>query len=142
MALSHRQLLFIDHYMKDGNASAASVAAGYKSKPNVNGSQLLANPNIAAEVKKRQESLAKKNSITLDEIVSDLKTIRSYAMTQAKKTGTMADAKAALKALELLGKTIGAFVDRSEVAVTSIKVVREDLGGNTVESIVTGGSDA
>jgi phage terminase small subunit len=75
MALSQTQLLFIDSYMKDGNASAACVAAGYKSKPNVKGAQLLANVSIKAEIKKRQEALAEAAQWTREEAVKTLKAV-------------------------------------------------------------------
>jgi phage terminase small subunit len=44
--MTPRQQSFVKHYLKTGNASEACRRAGYKSKPNVMGSQLLANPSI------------------------------------------------------------------------------------------------
>lgn len=50
-----KQQVFIDEYLKCFNASEASRRAGYKSKPNVSGSQLLANPSISKAIKERLE---------------------------------------------------------------------------------------
>jgi len=53
MGLSNRQRVFVEEYLKCWVASEAVRRAGYKSKPNVKGAQLLANVSIAAELKQR-----------------------------------------------------------------------------------------
>jgi hypothetical protein len=49
----------------------------------------------------------------------------------------MKNSKDALKAIELLGKLGGLIVDKAELNVTSIKVVREKDDG-TIEELETG----
>lgn len=51
--LTRKQQVFIDEYLQCFNASEAARRAGYTSKANVIGSQLLANPSISAEVQVR-----------------------------------------------------------------------------------------
>jgi hypothetical protein len=51
--LSYKQQVFVDEYLSCFNASEAARRAGYKSKANVIGSQLLANPSISAEIQAR-----------------------------------------------------------------------------------------
>lgn len=51
--LTNKQRVFIDEYLRCFNASEAARRAGYTSKANVIGSQLLANPNIKAEIQAR-----------------------------------------------------------------------------------------
>lgn len=72
MALNSRQRRFIDEYLVDLNAAQAAKRAGYKSKPNVIGSQLLANPSIADEIARRQAELAETHGVTVDRIIAEL----------------------------------------------------------------------
>lgn len=51
--LTNKQRVFIDEYLRCFNASEAARRAGYKSKANVIGSQLLANPSIKADIQER-----------------------------------------------------------------------------------------
>jgi hypothetical protein len=58
---NHRHQLFIAAYIEGpskGNAAASAVAAGYQTKPNVQGARLLANASIAAEIARRQATIA------------------------------------------------------------------------------------
>jgi phage terminase small subunit len=49
--LNLRQQAFLKHYLKCGNASEASRRAGYKSRPDVQGSRLLGNVGIRKVLK-------------------------------------------------------------------------------------------
>ena len=51
--LTNKQQVFISEYLRCFNASEAARRAGYTSKANVIGSQLLANPSISAEIQAR-----------------------------------------------------------------------------------------
>lgn len=51
--LNDRQRAFVEFYLTSWNASEAARQTGYKSKPNVHGSRLLANVSIRAEIDAR-----------------------------------------------------------------------------------------
>jgi phage terminase large subunit len=54
MALSFKQLAFINEYLTDFNGTQAAIRAGYSEKgARTAGSELLANPNILAEIRAR-----------------------------------------------------------------------------------------
>lgn len=57
MALTHKQQVFVNEYLKCWNATEAARIAGYK-QPNVQGSQNLAKLSIKAEIDKRLSDLA------------------------------------------------------------------------------------
>jgi len=63
-----QQQLFIDAYfLSNCNATRAAASAGY-SQPNVRGSQLVKNPQVAAELKRRLDE----NAMTANEVLSRL----------------------------------------------------------------------
>lgn len=138
--LNKKQLLFLQHYLEHGNPQAAYISAGYTSStPNsaaAKAHKLLKNAHIKAAIAEQQEKIMEKASITVADIVKDLKIIRDASLLKTK-TGGLTDPKSALKALELLGRTIGAYSDKQEVNISTIKIVRESLDGGIEETLVT-----
>lgn len=71
--LSHRQRAFIDAYMVSHNALKAYREAGYKAKSDTSAettaSEILRNPNVAAEIRKRQEESKKSSIATAQEVM-------------------------------------------------------------------------
>ena len=63
--MNARQKVFCEEYLKTWNASEAARRAGYNGKSNVRGSQLLADVNIQAEVKRRLAEL----KLSADEVL-------------------------------------------------------------------------
>lgn len=56
--LNPKHARFVDEYLKDLNATQAAIRAGYSPKTaGVQGSTLLKNPNISAEIKKRLDDI-------------------------------------------------------------------------------------
>lgn len=55
--LTNKQQAFVEYYLSCWNASEAARRAGYQSKANVIGSQLLANPSISARIRERLDEL-------------------------------------------------------------------------------------
>jgi len=90
MALSHKQLRFVDEYMIDFNGTQAAIRAGYS--PRTAGSQayqLVTSHDIQAELKARTAKLSEHASITAAEIVERLAAIlranmRDYLRITAK----------------------------------------------------------
>lgn len=108
MALTDKQMKFVDEYMVDMNATQAYLRAGYKcteEAARVSASKLLTNPNIVAEIATRQEKLQEKTELTAEWVLNELADNHRLA----KQMGDLAPSN---KALELIGKHIGMFTDK------------------------------
>ena len=152
-ALTEKQLRFVEEYVIDFNAARAARDAGYaKNSAKVQASQLLDNELIQQEIKKRTEARAEKSEIKALDVLADLVKIAKTDVTQAfgpvgikrfedipedvrfaiqsvrfDQDGIPVDIKfnPKLKALELIGKHLGMFVEKHEVEV-----------GETLESLL------
>jgi phage terminase small subunit len=72
-SLNAKQVAFINFYLVDFNATQAAVKAGYSPKSaTVQGSILLSNPKVQAEVNRRKAALAARSEITRDWLVKEL----------------------------------------------------------------------
>lgn len=112
MALTNKQMNFVNEYMKDMNATAAYRRAGYRAKGNaaeVNASRLLSNAKVQAEIAKRTEELKKKSDLTVEWVINELKKNHLRAI-------ELGEMSASNKALELLGRHLGAFMDKVAVS--------------------------
>lgn len=135
--LNSRQLLFIDEYIKDLNASQAAIRAGYSEETASQiGYQLLQKTSVSERISELQAQVAQRNGITQDWIVNNLRTVAERCMQVAPvlnrkgehvkvetPTGELVpaysfNAMGANKALELLGKTTGLFSDKLDVNIT------------------------
>jgi phage terminase small subunit len=122
--LTSQQSKFKNEFLIDMNATQASIRAGYSKKTaNQIGPKLLTIPHIAEAIAKAQEKLSKKTEVTQISVIQDLEKIKNRCMQaesvldkNGEATGEYKfDATSALKAIELQGKTIGAFVDVKEI---------------------------
>ena len=122
-ALTDKQKIFCEEYLKDFNGSRAAIAAGYSSNgARVRAVELLAKPQVKEFIMAVRTDQSTSNLVTLDYITQGLKEIAEDrdAPTAARVT-----------AFTQLGKMIGAFVERQEleqsVQVTEVvrKIVRE-----------------
>jgi len=132
-AIQDRRLRFASEYAVDLNGPRAALAAGYaKAGAATRASKLLALPDVRAEVDRLLEERRKRLETDADQIVSDLRTVASTCMQKVPIYGPggeivaykLASSSGANRALELLGKTLGMFVDRREVDTTSDIVLR------------------
>lgn len=122
MSLNLRQKKFIDAYIETGNASQSAIDAGYSKKNSRStGSKLLKNPEIKAAIKQEFKELHDENIMNIDEILSNLSDIGRGDATELtwNPSTTQYDeipAKIAdrIKAMELIGKRYGAWVDKTE----------------------------
>lgn len=72
---ANRHHAFIEAYLTNGgNATAAAQTAGYSPGPSarVQGSRLLADPNIAAKIKARQVKVAEKLELSTESVLRSL----------------------------------------------------------------------
>ena len=116
------------------SASEAYVVAGYKGHRQ-NASRMMADDDIASRVRELTERAAEKAVLTKAWVIERLMTNAERALQErqvldgeGKPTGEFEyEGQVANRALELLGKEIGMFVDRSEVDHTIRDVSPEPL---------------
>lgn len=122
--ITNKQQAFIDAYcsVSKFNATDAARRAGYK-HPNVQGTQNLV--KLSDEIAQRMQELKEKSGTSImsqQEVAQRLSRFAdgSIEVQQLANNGKLVDApvspKDQLKALELLGKSYGMFVDKKEVS--------------------------
>lgn len=108
MALRPKQQRFVEEYLKDLNATQAAIRAGYSVKAATEiGSRLLTFAKVKRTIEIEQAKLSERCNVKADWIV---KRLREEA--DARGEGTTHGAR--VKALELLGKYLGLFIERQE----------------------------
>jgi len=106
MTLTPKQAAFCREYLLDLNATAAAKRAGYsEATAKQQASRLLTNVNVAERITELRDAAAQRNEVTLDEVICMLR--KSYEDAKAAKQHGPA-----VRAAELLGKTLGMFRDR------------------------------
>ena len=105
--MTPKQTTFTIEYLKDLNATAAAKRAGY-AHPNVQGTQLLSKTAIHGAVQQELEARAQRVRVDADWVITQLE---REAM-DYQNSGSIR-----VRALELLGKHLGAFAP-SRVEVT------------------------
>jgi phage terminase small subunit len=108
--LTDRQERFCREYLVDLNATQAAKRAGYSSHTaNEQAARLLAKASVKARVTELQNAAAKRNDVTVDDVIQML--LQSYKnATAANQHGP------AVRAVELLGKWHGMFKDKVEMS--------------------------
>lgn len=118
--LTDKQKKFVDQYLIDMNASAAARRAGFSAATaNRTASRLLSKADIQAAIAAGRAALAERAKRSVDDVMADIGRVRANAMQMLDdpETGAkvMVSHKDALKALELEGKHLGAFLERHEM---------------------------
>lgn len=137
MSLSPKQAAFVREYLIDLNATQAAIRAGYSKKTaQEQGSRLLSNAIVRAEIDRLQEERQERVQISADYVVANLGEIVERCMQRApvmvragRKMVQLIDqegrhvwefnANGANKALELLGRHLGMFKDKVEISGAS-----------------------
>lgn len=102
MTLTDKQQRFVAEYLVDLNATQAAIRAGYaKSGARTEGARLLANADIAALVKRKQEKVAEKAEWTAADRLAALKRISDAAEKN--------DARVAVSAISEANKMQGSY---------------------------------
>lgn len=138
--LNDRQRRFVEEYLVDLNATQAAIRAGYSKKTAGSiGQENLKKPEIAAEIKRRQDAQVKRTEITQDFVLTELMKIAmangsdfatlgkrnrvsfvptdelppekraAVAAIKKGKNGIEVKTYDKLRALELIGKHLGMF---------------------------------
>lgn len=121
--LTDKQQRFVDEYLVDLNASAAARRAGYSEKTAGHiAKQLVTKTSIAQAIAEKMQDLQQRTEITQEYVLSRLKEI--VERTTQHEGADEYDPRAAVKALELLGKHLGLYTEKvslkGEITVASI----------------------
>ena len=129
--LNPKRKRFVQEFLVDCNATQAAIRAGYsKRTANVTGSQLLAIPSIKAAVQAGQAKAAERAQINVDNVIKR----PDEAARRAKHND---DAANEIRALELLGKHVGAFTERWQIGFSNLsdeeleRRIQEKLGARS-----------
>ena len=128
-SLTDKQLAFVDEYLVDLNASAAVLRAGYKTtNQNRIATDLLRHPLVRQEIDKRTDERREERELTADYVITKL-----VAIVEDTEKG---NPQAALRGIELLGKHLGMFKERTEIsgpdgAAIEYQKVQEDAADFT-----------
>ena len=119
-------------------ADAAYAAAGFKPHRG-NAARLRANQSVRRRVQELQSRAAERAEISKAWVLDRLRAVVEAAMVENEE-GAMVNAAAANRALELIGKDLGMFVDRRDIRVRrfgdmtreELQALLEDLGPDDV----------
>lgn len=107
--LSTKMVRFVDEYMVDLNGSAAVLRVPYKTNnAHKLAAELMHHPLVRAEIEKRIAEKRERMELSADYVVQKLIAI----VEETEKDNP----QAALRGLELLGKTIALFKERQELS--------------------------
>ena len=123
MALTDKQVKFIDEYMIDMNATAAYGRAGYTAEGNsaeASASRLLRNVKVQEEIVKRQQKMQEKTGMSVEWVLDKYKTIVDNNLS--------VDPAVAKSALDSVAKHYGMFKDKVEITGTlSVEKLLEQI---------------
>ena len=111
VVLKDKQARFVEEYLIDSNATQAAIRAGYSEKSAYSiAGENMKKPEIANAIKAGQKDIAKRNELTIDDIIKELEEARTAALTAESPQSSAAVAATMGKA-----KVLGMLVDKSEV---------------------------
>jgi Terminase small subunit len=115
--MTPKQQRFVAEYLTVLNATQAAIRAGYSAKTAGQGAaQALKNIKVREAIAAGQAKTASKLEITAEKVLKDLEEVREKAMA----AGQFAPAA---RAIELLGKHLGMFIDRRETTLKDERMV-------------------
>lgn len=121
-----RQEAFAQHIARGTTQTEAAKLAGYSEKSaRIQGSQLLTNPNIRSRIDELRNRASEKTTdaiaISKGWVLEKLRENAESGMAEGQRTP-------AIRALELIGKELGMFVDRKQISVEDLrKMPTEEL---------------
>lgn len=122
--LTHKQRQFVREYLIDRNATQAAIRCGYSAKTaKQQGSRLLSYADIQAAIEVGNAKAAERAELTVAGVLNDIKTVVSRCMQQepvldkdGNPTGEYRfEASPALKGLELLGRHLSIWNDKTTI---------------------------
>ena len=144
--MTDKQKRFITEYLIDLSATQAAIRAGYSQRTAYSiGQRLLKNVEVKEAINSAMKEREARTEITADYVLTNLREIVERCMQkqpvftkgeqatdeQGRAIWTF-DAKNAIRALELLGKNLGLFIDKTEIKAdtnyTLFDLMREEFG--------------
>lgn len=143
--LSVKQALFVDYYLQTkGNASEAARLAGYSPKTAFrSGQENMQNPAILSAIHARTAELETERTISTQAMLEYLSSVingdaddelvvnvgKGKGYTSPEKVKARVTTKDRLKAVELLGKFRGLFINKQEVDLQGVLpvVIKDDM---------------
>lgn len=132
MALTDKQMNFVNEYMKDMNATAAYLRAGYTCTEEAArraASRLLTNVDIQSEIGQRTDKMQEDSGISVQWVLENMKYVAERCMTpepMVDKEGNIVewrfDSSGANKALDSIARHLGMFNDKLQVNATVTKL--------------------
>lgn len=132
--MTPKQQRFVEEYLKDLNATRAYIRAGYSpTGADAGAARLLGNVRVAEAIRVKREVVSEQAGLTAVWVLDQLRENVERAMQaeavrdrEGNETGEYVyQGAVANKALELIGKHLGMFVERSEVKTTATVYVVE-----------------
>lgn len=118
--MTPKQQRFVEEYVIDSNGKQAAIRAGYSPKTaEVQASRLLSNAKVRETVDLARSQVSADLGITREYVLNSLRTIGE----EAQRDGERAPA---IRAFELLGKSLGMFSDRPDSSLTDIAKLSDD----------------
>ena len=120
MALSEKQMNFVNEYMKDMNATAAYLRAGYKCTEEAArraASRLLTNVDVMSEIGQRTDKMQKDSGMSVQWVLEQYKEIIVNNLEE--------DPAVAKGALDSVAKHYGMFKDKTEIDLKVSKKLEE-----------------
>lgn len=112
MPLSLKHQAFVDEYLKDRNATQATIRAGYSAKTAGSaGHRLLKNVEIQRAITERSQVAGAIVNVTVAKVVERMDDLYTKALNDKHYA-------AAAKALEMQGRYLAMFTDNHRVTIT------------------------
>ena len=127
MELSAKQKMFCEEYVRTGNSAASARQAGYSEKTARSiGSRLLTEVGIKMYINDLQKTRTEESSYTTKKLISRLASIIEDNIDKVEF-----DAPQVMKAMELLGKHLGAWdqpmMQQINIPVSEVRVYMEGM---------------
>ena len=120
MALTPKRKRFCELFVASRNAKQAAIEAGYSDKSggaSVSAARNMKVPEVKEYIAKLEAEAAERNNVTVDEVIQKLRD----SIIEAKKANQHGPA---VRATELLGKTVGMFKDH--VVLTELQETSDE----------------
>ncbi|NBI82917.1 terminase small subunit [Clostridiaceae bacterium] len=126
MALTAKQKTFVQEYLIDLNATRAAIRAGYSERTACEqGARLLANVKVQRLLQESMKKREQRTAVSQDYVIGKLLEITEKQASDFPESDLKYSSK--LKALELLGKHVGAWEPKTEPE--TLKTAKALLGG-------------
>lgn len=153
--MTQKQKLFVEEYLKDLNATQASIRAGFSKKTaRVSGTRLLADAAVRSAIDRAIAERSERNKLSADFVLEGLKEVALRCLQQtpvmtfdyANKTMVQKtdgdgngvyefDSNGANKAFELLGKHLGIFAQDNRQKNPETKPLTPDQAKDLVAEL-------